>query len=212
MGIIYCLTNPAMPGYVKIGRTDDLESRPRSLDNTSVPLPFECVYAVEVADAISMERLLHETFGDGRTRDSREFFEVGEQRVIAAMRLTGGLDVTPTADVVEDAESQRALNNARERRARFNFDMVGLGRGTVLHFWSDPEITCVIASPRAVIFEGEETSLSAAAATVMRRQGHYGDWINHGSTSVQGPLYWAFDGETMNERRIRLERGEDLES
>lgn len=199
-----------MPGYVKIGRTDDLDTRLRSLDNTSVPLPFECVYAVEVPDAFAVERLLHETFGDTRTRDSREFFEVGEQRVMAAMRLTGGTDVTPTADIVEDAESQRALNNARERRAKFNFDMVGLAQGTVLHFWSDPEVICIIATPRTVIFEGQEVSLSAAAATVMRRQGHYGDWINHGSTSVQGPIYWTYDGESMNERRTRLERGEDV--
>lgn len=87
--------------------------------------------------------------------------------------------------------------------------MVGLGQGTVLHFWSDPEVTCMIATPRTVIFEAQEVSLSAAAATVMRRQGHYGDWINHGSTSVQGPIYWTDDGESMNERRTRIERGDD---
>ena len=47
-GIVYCLENPAMPDLVKIGITQDIEQRIRSLDNTSVPLPFVCFVAVEV--------------------------------------------------------------------------------------------------------------------------------------------------------------------
>jgi hypothetical protein len=39
-GVVYCLTNPAMRDYVKIGNTSDLEERLKSRDNTSVPLPF----------------------------------------------------------------------------------------------------------------------------------------------------------------------------
>ena len=40
-GVIYCLQNPAMPDLVKIGKTSiDIEPRLRSLDNTSIPLPF----------------------------------------------------------------------------------------------------------------------------------------------------------------------------
>ena len=118
-GIVYCLTNPAMPSYVKIGTTTNLESRLRQLDNTSTPLPFECIYAVEVENAEEVERLLHETFGDQRVRKSREFFEVGEDRGAAAMQLTGGRNVTPVDDVVEDVESQVALNVARKRREHF---------------------------------------------------------------------------------------------
>ena len=38
--IIYIPINEAMPGFVKIGKTTDLESRIRSLDTTSVPLPL----------------------------------------------------------------------------------------------------------------------------------------------------------------------------
>ena len=35
LGIVYCLTNAAMPDYIKIGQTVDLEQRLRQLDNTS---------------------------------------------------------------------------------------------------------------------------------------------------------------------------------
>lgn len=59
MGIVYVLSNPAFDAYVKVGRTIDLEQRLRQLDNTSVPLPFRCVFAVEVEDDVKVERLVH---------------------------------------------------------------------------------------------------------------------------------------------------------
>ena len=59
MAVVYVLTNPAFEGYVKVGRTTNLEQRLRSLDNTSVPLPFRCVFAVEVEDDAQVEKLVH---------------------------------------------------------------------------------------------------------------------------------------------------------
>ena len=38
--IVYVLTNPAMPGFVKIGYTTDIQARLKQLHNTSVPVPF----------------------------------------------------------------------------------------------------------------------------------------------------------------------------
>ena len=47
-GIVYVLSNPAMPDIVKIGKTRDINQRLSSLYSTGVPLPFKCVYAKEV--------------------------------------------------------------------------------------------------------------------------------------------------------------------
>jgi len=208
-GIVYCLTNPSMHGYIKIGKTTDLEARLRSLDNTSTPLPFDCIYAIEVDDHDQVERLLHETFGHSRTRSTREFFEVGQQHVLAAMRLAGGRDVTRGHDVVEDEESKRALEKARDRRSAFNFTMVGLNPGDEIYFHASPnkeaaqpsDRTATIVSTNKVLFRGEQTSLSASAVVLLREDG----WKLPGG-AVGGPAYWYYDGESMWERRLRLEQ------
>ena len=207
-GIVYCLENPAMPDLVKIGTTQDLEQRLRQLDNTSVPLPFVCVAAMEVDDAAEIERLLHDVFGDHRVRSNREFFEVRAERVAAALRLTGGHDVTPTSDVVEDEEARLALNKARKKRERFNFNMVGIKPGTELQFHygaishEGEPITAEVASHNRITFEGQETSLSAAATSIMQR--HAVAWT--AKWSAAGPLYWYYEGESLDERRRRMEQ------
>ncbi len=205
-GIVYCLENPAMPDLVKIGKTTNLERRLRELDrHTGVPVPFECVMAVEVDDAGKVEQLLHEVFDAQRIRKNREFFRVGVEHVRAAMQLTGGLEVTPRDDVVEDEEARRALEQARVRRGRFNFDMVGIAAGAELQFrYSDitdegeEPFTAVVVSRNRIAFEGEETSLSGAARSILQRNGR-SIW------TPQGPLYWYFEGESLDERRRRME-------
>ena len=68
--IVYILQNPFMPDIVKIGRTDRaLEDRMRELYNTSVPVPFECYFAVELDDSRDIENLLHQAFDDLRVNN-----------------------------------------------------------------------------------------------------------------------------------------------
>ena len=84
--IIYVVTNEAMPGLIKIGRTnDDLATRIRGLNNTSVPLPFELYYACEVKDFAFVETQLHEAFGDHRVSKNREFFRLAPERARAGL-------------------------------------------------------------------------------------------------------------------------------
>ena len=74
--IVYVLTNPAMIGLVKIGRTTqkDIGDRMRQLYTTGVPLPFECEYACRVDDCSKVEKAFHLAFGNTRINSSREFF------------------------------------------------------------------------------------------------------------------------------------------
>ena len=81
-GIVYVLTNEAMPGYVKVGKNDSIDRRLRDLDWTNLPLPFECFYAAKVADASFVESQLHEAFGYNRVRARREFFRISPERLL----------------------------------------------------------------------------------------------------------------------------------
>ena len=125
-GIVYVMINEAMPGYVKIGKTNDLEQRIKDLDNTSIPLPFECFYACTVKNMDFVETQIHDTFEDSRVRSKREFFRIASERVVSALKLVEIEDVTPKNDIVESDEDQRALDEARTRRPVFNFGMVDI--------------------------------------------------------------------------------------
>jgi len=57
-GIVYVLTNSAMPGLVKIGMTnrDSVDARLIVLFDTSVPVPFECEFVCRVENSERIER------------------------------------------------------------------------------------------------------------------------------------------------------------
>lgn len=197
MGIVYVLSNPAFDTYVKVGRTIDLEQRLKQLDNTSVPLPFRCVFAVEVDDEVAVERLVHQAFADVRVRTTREFFEIDAQRVIAALKLTNGIDVTPKADIAEDAESIAALERTVGKRKTYSFSDAQVDIGDTLTYSKDENITAVVVADRKIEFEGEPVSVSKAALTLLHREGY--TW-----KQANGWAYWMKDGETLGERVARF--------
>lgn len=197
MGIVYVLTNPAFDKYVKIGRTIDLEQRLRQLDNTSIPLPFRCVYAVEVEDDVKVERLLHQAFADVRVRSTREFFEIDAQRIISALKLTFGREVTPREDIAVDAEGIEALERTITQRRQYNFADAHVAVGDVLTYSKDESITATVVAEKKVLFEGEPVSLGKAALTLLHREGY--KW-----KQANGWAYWMKDGETLSERVERF--------
>ena len=200
--IIYILINEAMPGYVKIGRTiNSVEQRVLELSRSSaVPLPFECYYAAKVKDANKVELAFHDAFGDHRVNPRREFFNIAPERVVAILNLLALEDVTPSRNVgVESKEDAIAIERARKKRLAFNFKMVDIPAGSELKFIRDENITCVVApDQKHVIFNGKEMSSSEAAAQALGSE-----WW------PQGPGYWTYEGETLDERRIRMEEGDE---
>lgn len=82
---LYALSNPSMPGVIKIGITDNLQARLVSLYNTSTPFKFEVVSKIVYssrAKATKAESYLHSYLWMLRANDSREFFYLTNDAVI----------------------------------------------------------------------------------------------------------------------------------
>jgi hypothetical protein len=198
MEIVYILTNPAFPDYIKIGRTTNLKQRLLSLDNTALPLPFECYYAVEVNDSKKVEKLLHQSFDKYRVRSNREFFELLPENAKSALQLANGKEVTPDHDIVESSEDQRALDNARSKRERFKFSLLNIEPGTILTFAKDEEITCEVVDDRLIRFRDEEMSLTASALIIIHEMGY--EW-----SKISGPAFWQHNGISLYDMRLKAD-------
>jgi hypothetical protein len=204
VGIVYVLTNPAMPDLIKIGITTsatELTVRLKTLFSTSVPFPFTCYAAYEVANYKKVEKALHEAFGVHRVNVNREFFKMEPHRVKILLDSFGKKDVTPSTILVEtptDVTATEKYVDGSERKSNFTFSAVNIPVGTVLQFADDDTITCTVVDDRKVQYNGVVTSLSNAAQQVLRLKGK--EW-----PSVRGPQMWIFEEETLSERRERLE-------
>ena len=194
MPIVYILTNESMPDIIKIGITDNLSRRIKELDNTSTPLPFECFYALEVIDAASIEKLMHEAFDDKRIRQNREFFNISPEQAKSALKIAekmGGVNVTPQTAIVETEQDSQALESAKKRRAKIDyFGSLDIGVGEILTFKKDKSITATVVENGEVNFRGEIMSLSRSALIIVNELGY--DWDR-----IQGPRFWCYQGKTL---------------
>jgi hypothetical protein len=188
-----------MPGLVKIGLTNDsVEARLTQLSShTGVPLPFECYFAAEIRDAARIEKTLHQLFAEARINPKREFFRLDPEKVVLAISIGAFKEITPgKADV--EPEEEEALEKLKARRPRIRLDAIGIKPGDVLTLSRDESVQATVALDGKVQYEGELLSPSAAALKALHKLGYQ-------TPSASGSEFWMFDGETLDERRRRLE-------
>jgi hypothetical protein len=197
--IVYVFTNEAMPGLVKIGlSTDSVEARLTQLSShTGVPLPFECYFAAEVGDSARIEKILHQLFAEHRINPKREFFRLDKEKVVLAISIGTFKEITPGKAQVEPGE-QEALEKVKARRPPLRLDKIGIKVGDVLSLSRDESIQAIVATDGKVQYDGELLSPSAAALKALHKLGYQ-------TQAASGSDYWMFDGETLDERRWRLE-------
>lgn len=191
-GYVYILSNPVMPGIVKIGFTtqDDINTRLAGLYTTGVPVPFEVEYACRIPDCQKVERALHRAFHPQRVHEKREFFEIEPDQAISILELFEGIDLT--SDVIRASQSTAlpediaATRKMKKRRPNFNFYEMGFQHGEEIRFIpslgdSEP-VTASIESGRTVLFGGEVSSLTALTTR-----------LKNSSHSVQPGPFWTSD-------------------
>ena len=226
-GIVYVLTNVAMPDLVKIGFTKNvdfkgLKQRIQRLYTSGVPWPFDIHHAVKVANAPEAEGLLHNTFVDYQINPRREFFDVPPERVVSAMGLLliggGGTlvdledsngdggdesdsEIPEESRITEDVVA--AQMRARVNRPPFKFARWGIPIGSILRFVRDHSKTAEVASDTEVVLDGERMRLGPAAGKLLPY-----------TVRVAGTEYWEYEDpehgwELLRERRKRMEREQD---
>lgn len=193
--IVYVLTNPAMPGLTKIGKTSQVElsARLSQLYTTGVPVPFECVYACEVDDCGKVEAAFHTAFGDHRVNPKREFFRIEPERVIAILRLLSVSDVTPQVEQqlsegLDNDERESRETMKRSKRPRMNFREMGIPAGSVLTYRNDPDVRVVVVDERRVQRDGEVSSLTRVTTELMETD-----------YQVQPSPYWTYEGRILKD-------------
>lgn len=196
-GIIYVLTNDAMPQMIKIGRTsgEGVERRVAELSRaTGVPLPFKVAVARAVHDARTVERALHIAFGPDRVNPAREFFSIAPERAIAIINAFPGQDLTPqTERAVEQAVEASepgtlaaAWEFQKKRRPPLNFVEMGVPVGSeLLHIATGQTVDVVEA--KKVYLRGEVVSLTRAQQI-----------ISGAAYAVAPGRHWSFNGTPIS--------------
>ena len=171
-GVIYILTNPSFPEYVKIGYADDMKQRLAQLNRSEcTPFAFRVYATYEVPTRLT------------------------DMKIHAMIELK--LAKPTKAERQEEETAANIKEEAKERLAPFRFSLVNIPVGAELVFWNTASEnsgkTCTVADDRSVEFEGKLWSLSALAAE-----------LSHSKYSVQGPRYFKYQGEWLNEIRKKL--------
>lgn len=191
MGFVYVLTNPAMPGLVKIGCTDsdDVGTRISQLYSTGVPVPFEVAFAARVPDIQEVERALHRAFAPNRINPKREFFRLDPDQPIAILQYLhedATTEVSKLTDAVTDEPSKEAAEQQKRRRPRFNFDEMAIPSGAILRSTHGEE-TVVVVDARRVRAGDEDLSLTAATRRVLAND----------YDVAPGP-HWTYEGKLLS--------------
>lgn len=214
-GVIYILTNPSFPDYVKIGYASDIEKRLKQLNQSEcIPFAFR-VYAVyEVAQSLQ-DKELHSLIDrlnpelraidsfDGKTR-TKEFYAMSAEGAYALLesiaKLSGTTDklqrLTPEGHEIIDEEVAAEIQaEAKERKSPFSFSKCGIPIGAELTFVGRPDIVATVKEDRQIEYQGEPYSLSSLAQKILQTP-----------YPLQGPVHWIYQGRKLWD--IRIEREE----
>lgn len=220
-GVIYILTNPSFPEYVKIGYALDVEKRLQQLNRSEcIPFAFR-VYALYEVDHPLQDKQLHKLIDtlnpdlraidvfNGKER-IREFYAMSPEDAFTLLKcratISGTLSnlkrTTPTGQEKADEDTARKIElDNLERREPFKFSKCGIPVGAEISMLSHPEIKATVVDDRTICCDGELTSLSGKAKEVLQTQ-----------YPVQGTIHWTYNGQVLNDLRLQLEKQGKYES
>ena len=200
-GVIYILTNPSFPEYVKIGYADDIDKRLQQLNRSEcIPFAFRVYATYEVNSRLS-DLKIHsiidklnpnlrsiENF-NGKQR-VREFYAMSPEDAYSILEAIA--EIHGCADKLKRIAMDEAQH--KERQSPFRFSMCNIQPGEEIEYCNNPEIKCTVVDDKTVSYQGQSYSLSSLAQL-----------LTGSKYSVAGPRYFKYKGEWLNDIRHRLE-------
>ena len=215
-GVIYILTNPSFPEYVKIGYADDIDKRLQQLNRSEcIPFAFRVYATYEVNSRLS-DLKIHsiidklnpnlrsiENF-NGKQR-IREFYAMSPEDAYSILEaiaeIHGCGDKLKRIDM-DDAQrqaeetAQEIEEEHKERLSPFTFSKCQIQPGEYVTWSDDPEMQFRVLDEKTVDYKGKPFTLSGLATLLLGK---------NSSAGVAGPRYFKYTGECLNELRHRLE-------
>lgn len=217
--IVYAVTNPAMPDWVKIGISSGGEKglieRIRGLYRTNVPLQFKLEYAIRVENARAIEGEIKRAFKEHRRNPNREFYKISSESATSILKIAqiGGGEELRHDEIKNISDAEVPKNELRERdreekvvnerRSNFKFSDLGIATNEVLVFKPDETKKATVIAAKKIAYgdEGDEEVKEYSVSRLAKK-------LLGVSYSVNGSLYWIHKGETLDEIRRRKEEEE----
>ena len=174
-GVIYILTNPSFPDFVKIGYAHNIERRLKQLNRSeTIPFAFR-VYAVYHVNSELTDKELHKLIDklnpdlrtienfDGKER-VKEFYAMSVEDAYGLLesiaKISGTLDrlqrLTPEGHEILDEQIAEEIRETA-RRGPFRFSTCNIPFGSELLFVGDPNIKVTVVDDRHIEYNGETT-------------------------------------------------------
>lgn len=217
-GVIYILTNPSFPQYVKIGYADNVESRLKQLNNSEcIPFAFRIYATYEVEERLTdlkLHALIDQLNPNLRSIDNvdgkkrvREFYAMSPEQaysILETIAILGGrknrLKLWELSEEQrQDVELAGEIEDEHiERLSPFTFSKCNIPVGSTITYInrgkSNSGLEVVVVDDKNVEYQGKKYSLSALATELSGSK--------HG---VAGPRYFKYQGEWLNTIRARVE-------
>ena len=210
-GVIYILTNPSFPEYVKIGYADNVKRRLRELNRSEcIPFAFRLYAYYEVSNRLS-DLKIHEMIDklnpnlrsidyiDGKKR-VRKFYAMDSEEAYSLLESIATINGL-TNKLYKVEPSDKEINEDKEanivRLEAFKFSMCNISEGAELEYINDSTKKCRVIGDKKVEYEGNEYSLSSLAQLLTGK-----------TYNLAGPRYFKYNGIPLNELREKMSEEE----
>lgn len=212
-GVIYILTNPSFPEYVKIGYADDIEKRLKQLNRSEcTPFAFRVYATYEVNSRLSdlkIHSIIDKLNPNLRSIENfngqkrvREFYAMTPDDAYSILEaiaeIHGCTDnlklITPSAEEAIAEETAKEVDTEHtEKASNFSFFKCNISMGEQIEYAYDSNILATVVGDRSIEYNGTTMSLTALAKLLTGKK-----------YAIAGPRFFKYKGEWLNDIRDRL--------